>query len=260
MKKQESVPKNKKKFKKAIVLIASILIFSVCFGIAQAVSGLLMQTSTQIPSGLSTPSFKLYFISITKSQLENSAYGLAGDYQKIGAGGYIIKNEGYYHVVSSCYEKQNDAILVQNNIKVNHNLETEIFSINFDSLSISGNFSAEEKQVLSKALKSFYNVYQSLFDIAISLDTNVYNDISARLQVNSIYSNFNSILTDFNTLFAQYNEKNINIINKYITKANEILEILCSGKLVNQNQTYSSLIKYRYLQFLSNYQEFLSSY
>ncbi len=260
MKKQERVPKNKKKIKKAIILIASIFIFSICFGIAQAFSGLIIPSTTQVPTGLNTPGFKLYFISITKSQLENSAHSLASDYQKIGAGGYIWKNEGYYHVISSCYERENDAILVQNNIKVNHNLETKIFSLNFDSLSMTGEYSSEEKQVLSKALKSFYTTYQSLFDIAISLDTSVYNDISARLQVNSTYSTFNSILTNFNTLFNTNNEQHISILSKHLNKANEILETLCSGKLVNQTQTYSSLIKYRYTQMLSTYHEFLNAF
>lgn len=260
MKNQVSLPKTTKKIKKGLIIGTFVLFFVICLGFAQVVSNVIIPTSTQVAANLSTPSFKLYFISLNKSQVENSAYSLANDYQKLGAGGYIWKYNGYYHIIASCYEKENDATLVQNNIKLNYNLDSEIFSINFTNLSFSGDYDNESKKVLSKALKSFYTAFQSLFDIAISLDTCVYNEISARLAINSVYSAFNATATDYKTLFKENQEASFTLLNKHIDKATNILEWLCSGKLENKDQTYSSLIKYRYIQLLSTYFEFLNSF
>ncbi len=260
MKNQELVPKNNKKIKKVLILFTFTFVFAACLGFAQVISYLIIPTSTQVSQGLSTPSFKLYFISLTKSQLENSAHSLACDYQKLGAGGYVWKYNGYYHVIASCYEKENDATLVQNNIKVNYNLDSDIFSIDFTTLSLSGDYDNDGKKVLTKALKSFYVAYQELFDIAISLDTSVYNDISARLAINNVYSTMNSTLADFNTLYKNVQEQTLSLLGRHLGKAVNILENLCSGKLESNTQTYSSLIKYRYTQLLSTYYDFLNSF
>lgn len=260
MKNQEVLPKNKQKFKKVLISFTFIFVFSICLGFAQVISYLVIPTSTQVLQGLSTPSFKLYFISLAKSQLENSATSLACDYQKLGAGGYIWKYNGYYHVIASCYEKENDATLVQNSIKVNHNLDSEIFTVDFTTLSLSGEYDNDGKKVLAKTLKSFYVAYQELFDIAISLDTSVYNEISARLAINTVYSNMNSTLADFKTLYKDTLDQTLSLLNHHLEKAVYILENLCAGKLENNSQTYSSIIKYRYTQLLSTYYEFLNSF
>ncbi len=260
MKNQELLPKNKQKLKKVLIIFTFTFVFAICLGFAQVISYLIIPTSTQVSQGLATPSFKLYMISLAKSQLENSAASLAGDYQKLGAGGYVWKYNGYYHVIASCYEKENDATLVQNNIKINHNLESEIFTVDFNTLSLSGDYDSDGKKVLIKALKSFYSAYQELFDIAISLDTSVYNEISARLAINNVYSSVNSTLTDFNTLYKDSQIQTLSLLGRHLDKAVNILENLCAVKLENPNQTYSSIIKYRYTQLLSTYYDFLNSF
>lgn len=260
MKSQRLLPIKNIKSKKVLLLSAFLLLFALCLGIAHIISALVIPTSTQVNANLSTPTFKIYFISLSKSQLENSAYSLASDYQKLGAGGYVWKNQDYYHIIASCYEKENDAILVQNNIKLNLNLDSEIFSVEFTPLSYAGDYEQEQKKVLAKSLKTFYITYQSLFDIAISLDTNVYNDISARLAVNSTYSALNAVVTDYNTIFANTQVQPLQILGHHLSQAGSILENLCSGKPVNQGQTYSSLIKYRYTQLLASYHQFLLSF
>lgn len=258
MNNQVIVPK-KTKNRVKIILICAIIALAYILSITFLPSAII-PTSSQMANNQSTPAFKLYFISLNKSQLEGSAFSLASDYQKLGAGGYAWKYEGYYHVVASCYEKENDAILVQNNIKVNLNLDSEIFAVDFPSLTIDEENESENKKVLNKALKSFYNTYQTLFDIAISLDTNVYNEISARLAVNNCYSNFSSICANFDTIFGDKEESCYQNILTYLQKGQQILQALCSAKPVNNGQTYSSLIKYRYLQILSSYYDFLHKF
>lgn len=254
MKNQESVSKIKSLLKKIVLVTSAILIFSASIGIAEIFSRYILPSSTQVSNNLTSPSGKLYFISLAKSQVESEAKALAGDYQKLGAGGFVWKADEYFHVVASCYEKENDAQLVQNNIKTNLNLDSQVFTVDFCGISLSGEYEAEQKKVLSRALKIFYTTFQELFDIAVSLDTNVYNEISARLAVNGCYQSFNAVLTDFNTLFSAESPE---IIASQLKSGVKIMEELCSGKLINKGQTYSSLIKYHYTNLLNCYYQFL---
>ncbi len=204
---------------------------------------------------LSTNDFEIHFISLNKSQLENSAKSLAEDYQKIGAGGYIWQIDEYYHILSSGFENKNDAILVQNNLSSTSGIESEIISIKFKGIKIEGNFNNDEKRVLTKAMSIFQEIYKSLYDIAISVDTMVYNEISARLAINSVHSNINTTKADFDTLFKANQTASIKNLSTHLNNTLKTSESLCSGVPLNQSQTYASLIKYRYIEILKIYEQ-----
>ena len=243
------MPKNKK-----------ILIFSLVFAfllaglsIATAISNLLYRPATANSSGVSVQELEIHFISLNKSQLESSAKALAGDYQAIGAGGYTWQIGDYYHVLSSGFENKSDAVLVQSNLATS-NIQSEITSVKFDSFAINGNFNPDEKKVLQKAVTSFENTYKTLYDVAISLDTAVYNEVSARLAVNSAHSNLNSVKADFDIMFSSTTVPALKTLSTQLARATKCTTLLCSGTLINKNQTYSSLIKYRYIELLNIYQ------
>ena len=197
-------------------------------------------------------------LSLSKSQVESEAKSIAPDYRKIGAGGFIWKNGEYYYVVSSAYANKNDAELVQNSIKLNQNLESEIFTIKFKSYSINGSFNGEEKKVIQKTLNGCQTFYTSLYDIAISLDTGVYNEISAKLAVNNASQTLATTYANFNTLYPNSPSSPYNEINKLNEKAVILSQKLSSGERISADQTYSSLIKYRYLETLSLFYNFIN--
>lgn len=243
------MPKNKR------ILIFSVLFATAIVGVTLAtiISNLLYSPASGMASGINSPSTEIHFISLNKSQVESSALALAEDSRQIGAGGFVWKTDEYYHIFSSGFENRNDAVLVQNNLTAS-SITSEIVSIKFDGIEISGSFEAEEKKVLQKAVNSFISTYKYLYDIAISLDTAVYNEISARLAVNSAHSNLTSIKADFDILFNNTEVASIKTLSSALNKAETCLTALCSGKLLSRNQTYSSLIKYRYIELLSIYQ------
>jgi len=247
------MPKNNRKFHKYTFFLAIFFISGIL--VASGLSVILVTPASSKPdSNLCSPEFEVHFISLNKSQIEGSAKSLAPDYQKIGAGGFIWKVDDYYHVLSSGFENKSDAILVQNNLKATSNLESEIVSIKFNKFSVNATFDGESKKVMTKALNSFKDCYTSLYDIAISLDTLVYNEISARLAINSVYSSVSTAKADFDTLFSSNQHKGLKTISEFLTKEKNILEKLCSGVKLNSSQTYPSLIKYRYIELLKNYQ------
>lgn len=236
---------------KKIILSAVVSAFLViCLIIANYLSLLLIKTDGESTS-VKSNNFEIHCLSLAKSQVESEATTLAKDYMLIGAGGFVWKNENYYHVISSAYSNKNDAILVQNSIKTNQNLDSEIITISFESKEIIGNFSSEETKVLTKALNCFQEYYLSIYDIAISLDTSVFNEISARLAVNNIHNNLATTIANFETIYKDNYVGNIKILHDALKKASQTSQALCSGLTINTNQTYSSLLKYRYLEMLN---------
>lgn len=245
IKSQELLPKKWK-----IWVICLTLCFIVAgISLATMISGLLYRPTGTSADKIGMQTIDLYFLSLNKSQLASSAQNLAPDYQAIGAGGYVWKEGDYYHVISSCYENKNDAVLVQNNLSAS-DLPSEIISLKFSGFNIAGTFSQDEKKVLSKASSSLISAYRTLYDIAISLDTAVYNEISARLAINSTHATLATIKADFDTLFSNSEQSTLSALSNALKSAESITAELCSGRKISRNQTYSSLIKYRYIQLL----------
>ena len=116
--------------KKTFIIPLISIFFLVCLIIANYISMALIKT-TSSAEYISSNEFEIYMLSLSKSKVENEAKSIAEDYRKIGAGGFIWAKEEYFYVVSSAYANKNDAELVQNSIKINQNIESEIFSVKF---------------------------------------------------------------------------------------------------------------------------------
>lgn len=263
--------KNLLKSKKNVFLIA-LALFLVCASLIANCLSLMIVPSSSTSESVSYNSFSLYMLSLAKSQVESEANSLAGDYQKIGAGGYIWKIDNYYHVISSVYANKNDATLVQNSVKANQGLDSEIVEVNFKSFSLNGNFSADEKKVLTKSLASFYDFYLALYDIAISLDTLVYNEISAKLALNTAHSNLSNTVRDFKTVFPSPSGE-IELLSLSLDKALSESQSLCDESTSTQtlatalsqtqtfsstSQTLSSMLKYHYTSVLDIYYQMIN--
>jgi hypothetical protein len=242
--------------KKSFIIFLFSIIFALSLVLANYLSLLIVNADVSA-SEFSSSEFEIYMLALSKSQVKNEVDAMTNDYRKIGAGGYIWENEGYYYLVSSAYSSKNDAELVQNSIKINQNLESEVFKVKFNTFSISGNFNAEEKKAILKSLSMAQDFYLSIYDIAISLDTGVYNEISAKLAVNSIASSTATTYANFTTLFPTPIEEPLLSIDSLCKNIVKIAQKLASSEKVSDSQTYSSLLKYRYLQTLYLYYEFI---
>ena len=146
---------------------------------------------------------------------------------------------------------------MQNSIKINQNIESEIFLVKFRSYTINGSFNGEEKKVLQKALNSAQTYYSSLYDIAISLDTGVSNETSAKLAINSASQSLATTYANFHTLYPNVLSSPYKEIDDLMKNLVGISQQLCSGEKISSDQTYPSLIKYRYFEILKLYNDFL---
>ena len=246
------MPKISSKSKKIYIIILLSLSLIVCIITANYFSLLIVKTDIQADKVSSSP-FEITFISLSKSQVKNEALSLASDIQKKDGSGFVIQNENYFHLTHSAYINKNDAQLVQNSLKNNENLETELVSIKFASFSVIGSFSPDEIKVLTKSLNAFLDFYKEIYDISVSVDTNVYNEISARLAVNNTHNNLAKTIDNFTLLFGQSTSPYLQTLSTGLSDLKSISQSLCGGVPLNSTQTYSSLLKYRYTEALQLY-------
>lgn len=235
--------------KKSLFIALSCCAIILCLAIANLIASSVISADKNITE-IKSNSFDLYMISLGKSQIKTEATTLSSDYQKIGAGGYIWEKDGYFYIISSAYQNKNDALLVQNSIK-NKGIDSELILVHFNNIAINGSFSDDEGKALTKAVNIFEQYYLSLYDIAISFDTSVYNEISARLSVNNAHSNLTSTIANFETIFPDHSFSPIREFYSALTQALSSSKTLCSGLPLSAEQTYSSLIKYHYLEILN---------
>lgn len=245
------------KHKKTILISLSSFVLIIFLMLANLFSNLIIPSNAPSES-ISAPAYEIHLISLSKSQVKKEAQEHAKDFQTIGAGGYVWENGGYYHIISSAYLNKNDAALVQNNIKLNHNLDTELLTINLKGYTLYGNFESEETKVLNKILLSCMEFYTTVYDVAISLDTGVYGETSAKLNVNSAINNLSTNIANFKTLFSSPLPENLQPIERLMKDAFAIGQKLSTIEKENSEQNYPSLLKYRYTEMLRLYYDFVN--
>ena len=144
----------------------------------------------------------------------------------------------------------------QNNIKLNYGIESELVTINFNEHTIYGEFSVDEKKLLAKTLSLCITFYQSVCDIAISLDTAVFDETSAKLSANDAHMALASTYGNFDIYYPEPVPENLAPLKDLLNSALQIAQDLVTFDKEYDGQTYSSILKYRYLQMLELYYHF----
>ena len=236
-------------------IISAILLVFILSGISfvSAFSSSLATETTTAPS----PSFSIYFVSTNKSQLETEALSLANDVAKNNGAGYVWKNGNYFYVISSAYENKNDANLVSAEM-TSKKIDNEVFEIEFPLKSIASPIdSPEAKNTFNAASNIFLSTYKTLFDISVSLDTHIYEETTARIELNHVQAKSNEILRNFNIVFEKESNDQIIMLNTSIQKLNDSLENLCQENDKNTTSLLSQ-IRYCYCKILAVYFDFLT--
>ncbi len=248
--------KIKEKYRKTISFVCSfVLSCGLCFVFAFSSAQTTIETSS-----ISSQNFTLYCISTAKSQLESEAVALSHDAMKTGNGGYVWQCGNYYYVISSAYENKNDATLVStalsNSNTANEIIEIKFKEINSSPLDISNN---DEKNTFNSSIKTFKTCYNELFDISVCIDTNIYDEKKALMEINNIQSKASEITKNFSLLFGKKETAFYQSLNSALIEANQTLENLSQNKKIFEKQTFLSLIRYTYTKICAIYYNFLKN-
>ena len=204
-------------------------------------SGLFSNTSL-----VSTEKQTFYAISMCSGETEESLTSMKEELQSKNGAGFVYQTNDTFHLVASIYENKADAELVKNNLN-SQNIASEVLSIEIPASVLEGNFSSVEKTALLDCLKAKVQTFRKLYDIAISIDTNVVDDTKAKLECNNIYSSFLTTKTNYETVFKN---KNLENISESLKTIETHLSNLINEKYDCSIQNFSSLIKLTYCKIL----------
>ena len=234
---------------KKFSLIMFIVCVCLCISCGQLISTMILSTFGYT-STISVQPTTIYALSLQKNEHQSAVEDFKIQLQSQNGAGFVYEKDNCFYLISSLYENINDAELVKNNLK-NNGVDSEILKITLESQTIEGNFSSDEKTVLNNAFKATYETYKKMYDLAISLDTNLIDKSKAKLNASEIYSNLVALKTNFETIFNQKSEQ-LETLKNHLSYACEVLSNLVSEQYETQNQTFSSLIKLSYCKILLN--------
>lgn len=240
----------KSKGGKIFAIICLGISFALCVTVADLFSSVITAGNF---SGLFATSgkisgYKLYAISMFESTIEASAKENADSLKTQNGAGYLWL-DGSYHVLVSAYEKQNDAELVKQNLeKSGHS--PSILEIELPEISITSNFSAQEKNAISGALEIFKTTYKGLYDISVSLDTSVKDETECKLSLADIENVVSKIKTNFESAFGSKFTSSILQIKLKIQEVDSLIKEL-SEYTSTTKIPFSSKIKYNYIEIIN---------
>lgn len=209
------------------------------------VSSNLFQTTTNVESGEKS----YYLISIYQDEIFENCQKVQSEFQNKNCAGYIYQDSEKYHLIASIYSNVNDAELVKSNLKTN-GYNAEILEKKIENTKLEGNFTNKETEILKDCFSIKDETYKSLYDISISLDTDVIDEINAKLKVNETFANFVATKNNFETLFSKDESTEISNLRKEFEQIYEYLSNLSNETYENENQTFSSLIKLTYCKII----------
>ncbi len=197
-------------------------------------------------SKMQIPARNVYAICLQKSEKEADLREMQTLLQSQNGAGYVFKQNDKFLLLASLYENANDAELVKNNL-CSSGTNCEVVCLTLEKVSIDGKFSSQQKSALEAAINCPFESYKKLYDVAISLDTNLVDKTAAKLQCNAVFSSVVQTEANFDTFFE--NKSKFKQIKQSLIKTKQAVQVLLNeeGK---QTQTFSSMIKMCYFKIL----------
>lgn len=230
----------------AVVCLALCISFAELFSSLITVGGFNNSTSNSIKQN----AFSLYAISLFKTETKVQAQEMAEITKKKNGAGYIWQTNTCYYVFASCYENEADAKKVSENL-AESNISCEIVKLDFSEISVKAEVNEQEKTALTSAVQSYKNMFKQLYDLSVSIDTNLYSEIEAKVYLSDIISNFTKIKTNFETLFNSKLTTHLLELKLSLTNMSNILNTL--SDFSSSEVPYSAQVKNTYFQVLNEY-------
>ena len=233
--------------------IFNIFIIIITFGVCVSVAYLLSLTLISASGGANSVAIskqKVYALSFKTGTKTDDFSASKFELQSKGGAGFLFEQDEQIFLLASVYENQTDAKKVKQNLASN-GISSNVIEISLPSKKISGAFSSNEKEILLKAIKSDFDIYQKLYDISISLDTLVCDLSKAKLDCSDVYASLVSTKSNFESFFKnKLSNENFSKIQENLEKSEEFLSNLVSEKKDTKSQSFSSLIKFTYCKIL----------
>ena len=195
-------------------------------------------------------SFSLYAIKLYSATTQAQANDLSANAKQKNCAGYIYMTNTEYMILASAYENQSDAQKVETNLK-NSEISCEIITIDFPKLELSTNVSSTEKTALENAVSVFRTIYKKLYDLSVSVDTNLSTEIESKIAIANIVSEFTKIKASFESIFNQKISTELLELKLSLANVDKILSDL--SNFSDTTIPYSAQIKHTYFEVLAQH-------
>ncbi len=242
--------KKKTKSGRLFAFLVSIICFALCISLADLFSTAILAGNFNglFSSSSKITSYNIYAICISQSSILASAEESSSSVKSQSGAGYIYAENSVYYVLASAYEKENDAELVKANLEES-GISPFILTIIIPEISITSNLTSIEKNALVSAINIFKVAYEELYDLSISLDTNLKTETDCKIALNDLLSKINKTKTSFE---ASFNSKLTNDILNIKLKLESLNNLV--AELIDYTSTnsipFTSKIKYNYIESL----------
>lgn len=235
---------------KFFALILTLVCFALVVSLADLFSNFLTVGSFAdlLTKETKVSGYDVHAICLTQSSVLSSAEDSAKAIKLQNGAGYVWNDDGVYLVLASAYLSANDAEKVRVNLTSSYP-EASIFKISIPELIFSTDLGDEERSVLSSSLTIFKSTYESLYDLSVSLDTNIMSETEIKLALADTLANVNKVKTNFESTFsAKYTQNTLQFklkLNEVYTLVDELVDYTSTTA-----QSFSSKIKENYLEII----------
>ena len=167
--------------------ILIVVCVGLCIVVSQFFSNIISTGSVSFStfSTASSDKYTLYAVSLGSYPSQTQADDYAVSVRAKNAGGYVYKNNGKFFVIASIYEKKNDAESVAENLSTAGN-SAEIVELNVEKVNFNKISTQSLKKEFIEFLSLFKDVYTNMYDISVSLDTSVFSEAKAKIEVDGL--------------------------------------------------------------------------
>lgn len=249
----KTIKKTKQKSFFGKIFTITFLVVTICLSVSLAdlfSSLIAVGGFSFVNDDVSITKYTLYAVCTSSHNSKLVASEQAESCMNSGGAGYVWLCDDAFYVVASIYESESDAKKVQENI-LSSRPSAAIKKIVILPITISNNLSSQEKNTLNECLNAFIDIYKSLYDISVSLDTSVISEVNARLAINEIGSKITTHEGNFNTIFQNVNTSELSSIKNALENLSDIVYQLVES---SSGKPFTSVIKNTYTKVVFAYQ------
>ena len=244
--------KQKNKLPNKIFLISIILVgLAILVFFANLFSGLITPGRINLNRGERySLEHNLYSVELANTNNIGEANEISVNFKQQLAAGYVVNDKGNYHILASMYQNKSNAESVVQNLK-DSGVDASIYEIKIPAIYLDLALENSEKEELKNVLTLWYDTYENLYNISISLDKSEITKEQCSIEIINLKNDLQSKIATFNESLEVAKLTQVIYTKIY---ANMLLEKI--NELVEQDNLstlYSSKIKETYFKIIYDY-------
>lgn len=185
-------------------------------------AGNIVTASKNSSSSIKLAERDYYAISVANYISVQLASQLANEIRTMGGAGYIYPKQNAYYVLTSIYDKKDDALAVSAKLK-DAGYKPEVLEFKANEKKYNYNLNDNDKQVLNNLISVFDESYKTLSNISYSFDKKEETLSSCKQKVLDLIDKYDDVYENY---ISTFNETDLNDFDKLTKNLHNIFESL----------------------------------